>query len=276
MGVGGYLIFTALLYMFATALQMFTNASRLAGVRTQRLATGLTLFNIFGTTGRFLALFYMPLIGRLADQASRLPTGGAAAYEHDLRLIMIGATAGTLLGGALVPWTTRLLERGIRSFEARGTLLQALSQLFKPRVFLSALKDFRMPRFSMLRYSPANLPKSFLFWNIIVIGFWVAGPLAAYLAGVIERPFALTAASLSGLITGVSTLTLTYIVDPTAALITDQAAHAKRPESDLKAMILYLIVSAFVGTLLAQLLLTPAADIIAIAAKWLNDAHIHI
>jgi hypothetical protein len=31
-----------------------------------------------------------------------------------------------------------------------------------------------------------------------------------------------------------------------------------------------------VGTLLAQLLLTPAADIIAFAAKWLNDAHIHI
>jgi hypothetical protein len=272
---GGYLVVTALLYMFATALQMFTNASRLAGVRTQRLATGLTLFNIFGTTGRFLSLFYMPLIGRLADQASRLPDA-VAAYEHDIRFIMIGATAGTLLGGALVPWATRLLERGIRSFEARGELLKAIGQLFKPRVFLSALRDFRMPRLSMLRYSPANLPRPFLFWNIIVMGFWVAGPLAAYLAGVMARDFALTAASLSGLITGVSTLTLTYIVDPTAALITDQVAHNKRPEADLKAMILYLVVSATIGTLLAQLLLTPAADIIAGAAKWLNDAHLHV
>lgn len=270
-----YLVVTALLYMFATALQMFTNASRLAGVRTQRLATGLTLFNIFGTTGRFLSLFYMPLIGRLADQASRGPDA-IGRYEHDIRFIMIGATLGTLLGGLLVPWATRLLERGIRSFEARGELLSALAQLLKPRVFLSALRDFRMPRLSMLRYSPANLPKPFLFWNIIVMGFWVAGPLAAYLAGVMEREFALTAASLSGLITGVSTLTLTYIVDPTAALITDQVAHAKRSESDLKAMILYLVVSATIGTLLAQLLLTPAADIIAGAAKWLNDAHIHI
>jgi len=275
MHAGGYLVVTALLYMFATALQMFTNASRLAGVRTQRLATGLTLFNIFGTTGRFLSLFYMPLIGRLADQASKLPDA-VAAYEHDIRFIMIGATLGTLLGGALVPWATRLLERGIRSFESRGELLSALAQLLKPRVFLSALRDFRMPTFAMLRYSPANLPRPFLFWNIIVMGFWVAGPLAAYLAGVMTREFALTAASLSGLITGVSTLTLTYIVDPTAALVTDQVAHGKRPESDLKAMILYLVVSATVGTLLAQLLLTPAADIIATAAKWLNDAHIHM
>src|SRR5215470_15145816 len=237
MSSGAYLVFTALLYMFATALQMFTNASRLAGVRTKHLATGLTLFNIFGTTGRFLALFYMPLIGRLADQTSKLPNA-PAAYEQDLRVIMIGATVGTVLGGALVPWTTRLLERGIRSFEARGNLLRALAQLLKPRVFLSALRDFRIPRFSMLRFSPANLPKQFLFWNIIVLGFWVAGPLAAYLAGVMERPFALTATSLSGLITGISTLTLTYIVDPTAALITDQTAQGKRPESDLKAMIL--------------------------------------
>lgn len=273
MNPGGYLVVTALLYMFATALQMFTNASRLAGVRTQRLATGLTLFNIFGTTGRFLSLFYMPLIGRLADQASRLPDA-VTRYEHDIRFIMIGATLGTVLGGLLVPWATRLLERGIRSFESRGELLAALAQLLKPRVFLSALRDFRMPRLSMLRYSPAGLPKPFLFWNIIVMGFWVAGPLAAYLAGVMTREFALTAASLSGLITGVSTLTLTYIVDPTAALITDQTAHGKRPEAELKAMILYLIVSATIGTLLAQLLLTPAADIIATAAKWLNDAHI--
>jgi hypothetical protein len=272
---GGYLVVTALLYMFATALQMFTNASRLAGVRTQRLATGLTLFNIFGTTGRFLSLFYMPLIGRLADQASRQPDA-IAHYVHDIRFIMIGATLGTLLGGLLVPWATRLLERGIRSFESRGELLVAMAQLLKPSVFLSALRDFRMPRLSMLRYSPANLPRPFLFWNIIVMGFWVAGPLAAYLAGVMEREFALTAASLSGLITGVSTLTLTYIVDPTAALITDQAAHGKRSESDVKAMILYLIVSATIGTLLAQLLLVPAADIIAAAAKWLNDAHIHL
>jgi hypothetical protein len=270
---GAFLLITALLYMFATALQMGTNAARLAGVRTKRVATGLTLFNLFGTTGRFLNLFYLPLIGSLADKAGA--RHDPSIFDYDMRFVMVFATLGTILGGLLVPWATRLLVRGIGSFERRGSLLQALAQLFRPSVLVSVLRDFRLPTPAMLFYSPARLPKSFLVWNIVVMAFWVAGPLGAYYAGVLEPNFRLTAASLSGLITGVSTLTLTYIVDPTAALVTDQAAHGVRPESDVKAMIFYLVLTAVIGSVVAQLLLVPAADIIGAAAKWVNDAHVH-
>ena len=273
MSPGAFLLITALLYMFATALQMGTNAARLAGVRTKRIATGLTLFNLFGTTGRFLSLFYMPLIGSLADKAGARHDPGI--FEYDMRFVMAFATLGAILGGLIVPWATRLLVRGIGSFERRGSLLRALAQLARPGVLLSVLQDFRLPTPSMLLYTPARLPKSFLVWNIIVLAFWVAGPLGAYYAGVLEPNYRLTAASLSGLITGVSTLTLTYIVDPTAALVTDQSAHGVRPESDVKAMVLYLVVTAILGTMVAQLLLVPAADIISVAAKWVNDAHVH-
>ena len=76
---------------------------------------------------------------------------------------------------------------------------------------------------------------------------------------------------LSGLITGVSTLTLTLVVDPTAALITDQVAHGKRPESDIKAMLLYLVGGAVVGTLLAQVVLWPAAHLIVFVARFLEN-----
>ncbi|HME82024.1 MAG TPA: DUF2837 family protein [Candidatus Eremiobacteraceae bacterium] len=274
MNPGVFVIVTALLYMFATALQMGTNAARLAGVRTKRVATGLTLFNLFGTTGRFLNLFYLPLIGSLADKAGALHDPGQ--FDHDMRWVMGAATIGIVIGGALVPWAARTLARGIASFERRGSLLHALFQLARPSVLMSVLRDFELPTLSMLRYSPRNLPKGFLVWNIVVMAFWVAGPLAAYYAGVLEPDYRLTAASLSGLITGISTLTLTYIVDPTSALLTDQAAHQMRPESDIKAMILYLVLTALIGTLVAQLLLVPAADIIALAAKWVNNAHIHL
>lgn len=274
MNPGVFVIVTALLYMFATALQMGTNAARLAGVRTKRVATGLTLFNLFGTTGRFLSLFYMPLIGSLADKAGALHN--PSQFDYDMRWVMGAATIGTIAGGALIPWATRLLERGIGSFERRNSLLHAIVQVFRPSVALSVLREFRLPRPSMLRYSPSRLPTAFLVWNVVVLAFWVAGPLASYYAGVLEPSYRLTAVSLSGLITGISTLTLTYIVDPTAALVTDQTAHGIRPESDLKAMILYLVITALIGTLLAQLLLVPAADIISFAAKWVNNAHIHI
>ncbi|MBV8282886.1 MAG: DUF2837 family protein [Candidatus Eremiobacteraeota bacterium] len=274
MNPGIFVLVTALLYMFATALQMGTNAARLAGVRTKRVATGLTLFNLFGTTGRFLNLFYLPLIGSLADKAGAAHDPGQ--FDYDMRWVMGAASVGILLGGLLIPWASRTLQRGIGSFERHGSLLHALAQLLRPDVLLSVLRDFELPRLSMLRYSPKNLPKGFLVWNIVVIAFWVAGPLAAYYAGVLAPPYRLTAASLSGLITGISTLTLTAIVDPTSALITDQTAHAIRPESDMKAMIVYLVLTAFIGTLVAQLLLVPAADWIALVAKWVNNAHMHL
>jgi hypothetical protein len=103
------------------------------------------------------------------------------------------------------------------------------------------------------------------------MAFWIAGPLAAFYAGVIDSRVTGTALLLSGLITGVSTVTLTLLVDPTAAVITDQAALGMRPERDIKAMLLYLVLGAVAGTLLAQLILWPAAHLIVFVARFLVD-----
>ena len=267
---GWFLPIAALLYMFAQALQMGTGAARLAGVRAGRVATGLTLFNLFATFSRLLSLFYMPLIAALADRA--LDRRDPAEFEAEVRIIILAATAGAVIGGLALPTAARLLERGIHSFERRGSVLAAMGQLFVPRTAVSAVGEFRVPRMGMLAYSPKALPKAFLLWNVVVMGFWVTGPLSAYYAGVLLHSSMATAISLSGLITGVATVTLTLIVDPTAALITDQAASGKRPIEDLKAMLAYLVVTTVVGTLLSQLLLDPAAGVIATVARFLTSA----
>jgi hypothetical protein len=267
---GWFLPIAALLYMFAQALQMGTGAARLAGVRAHRVATGLTLFNLFATFSRLLSLFYMPLIAALADRA--LARRDPAEFESAVRVIIMAATIGAAIGGALLPTAARLLERGIDSFERRGSVVSAMARLAVPKIAVSALGEFRVPRLHMLRYSPKGLPKAFLYWNVIVMGFWVTGPLSAYYAGVLLHSSMATAISLSGLITGVATVTLTLIVDPTAALITDQAAAGKRPVEDLKAMLVYLVVTTIIGTLLSQLLLDPAAHVIAEVARRLTSA----
>lgn len=267
---GWFLPIAALLYMFAQALQMGTGAARLAGVRAKRVATGLTLFNLFATFSRLLSLFYMPLIAALADRA--MERHDPAEFEGEVRVIIIAATLGAVIGGLLLPTAARLLERGIHSFERRGSVVSAMVRLFVPRTAVSALGEFRVPRTTMLSYSPKALPKAFLLWNVVVMGFWVTGPLAAYYAGVLLHSSMATAISLSGLITGVATVTLTLIVDPTAALITDQAASGKRPIEDLKAMLVYLVLTTVVGTLLSQLLLDPAAHVIASVARFLTSA----
>jgi hypothetical protein len=135
--------------------------------------------------------------------------------------------------------------------------------------------EFRLPTANTLRYSASSLPKAFLVWNIVVTAFWVAGPLAALYASVLAPDVTATCIALSGLITGVATITLTLIVDPAAALITDQAALGTRPEADVKAMLLYLVITAVAGTLLSQLLLSPAAGVIAYVARFLFSHGIH-
>jgi hypothetical protein len=267
---GWFLPIAALLYTFAQALQMGTGAARLAGVRAHRVATGLTLFNLFATFSRLLSLFYMPLIAALADRA--LERHDPAEFEGEIRVIITAATVGAIIGGLLLPTAARLLERGIHSFERRGSVVGAMVSVLVPKTAMSALGEFRVPRTKMLAYSPKSLPKAFLVWNVVVMGFWVTGPLAAYYAGVLLHSSMATAISLSGLITGVATVTLTLIVDPTAALITDQAAAGKRPIEDLKAMLVYLVLTTVVGTLLSQLLLTPAAHVIASVARFLTSA----
>jgi hypothetical protein len=267
---GWFVPLAALLYMFAQALQMGTGAARLAGVRAGRVATGLTLFNLFATFSRLLSLFYMPLIAALADRA--LDRHDPDEFQGEVRIIILAATVGAAIGGAFLPTAARLLERGINSFERRGSVVAAMLQLFVPSVAVSALGEFRAPRYRMLSYSAKALPKAFLLWNVIVMGFWVTGPLSAYYAGVLLHSSMATAISLSGLITGVATVTLTLIVDPTAALITDQAAAGKRPIDDLKAMLVYLVITTIVGTLLSQFLLVPAAHVIASVARYLTSA----
>ena len=181
MNPGVYLVVTALLYMFATALQMVTNASRLAGVRTQRLATGLTLFNLFADRPRLLKLFYVPLIGR-----ARRHTRSRARRER--------ATSTTSASS----WSARRSarcsaarsSRGRRGCSQRGiAVVRVARDCSSPSIaavraagpFAGAARASGCRGFSMLRFSPAHLPKPFLLWNIIVMGFWVAGPLAAYL-----------------------------------------------------------------------------------------------
>ncbi len=268
-----YLAIAAVLFLFAQALQMGTSAARLAGVRSKRVATGLTLFNLFATSSRMLNLIYAPLMGALIDISRR--AGDVIGFERDLRIIIAASTLGAILGGALTPTFAVLLQRGINSFERSGSLIGAILRLGRPTTFASALAEFRLPQMHMLRYSPSQLPKPFLFWNVIVMAFWIAGPLAAYYAGVIDPKVTATALLLSGLITGVATVTLTLVVDPTAAVITDQAALGIRPEHDIKAMLLYLVLGAIAGTLLAQLVLWPAAHLIVIVARFLVDHGLH-
>ena len=258
-------------------------AARLAGVQTKRIATSISLFNLFMTAGRLANLFMVFFVGPLSDGAGRAVTQAsdpavAAAWQHNfelqLRLIILAGTAGMVVFALLLPMFTYLFRRGVHSFEARGSIPHALMRLVVPRNFMDILRSQRLPSFAEVRaFDWRVLPRRLLVFNLLVTAVYAIGVQSSFLASVLDVRVARTAISLSGVINGIGTIAFTLFVDPTSAMITDQAIHGRRTVEEVRSMVFYLSLTAIIGSLLAQLIFYPAALVIEYVARFANQFH---
>jgi hypothetical protein len=117
------------------------------------------------------------------------------------------------------------------------------------------------------------LPAKLLVGNVIVTGIQAIAIVASYYASILQPDVARTALSASGLVNGIATIAFATIVDPTSALLVDQAVKGERPIAEIRSMVFYLALTFIAGTLLSQLILYPAAIYIGDAARFINPAH---
>jgi hypothetical protein len=252
-------------------------AARLAGVQTKRIATSISLFNLFVTTGRLANLFMGFFVGPLSDQAGNA-TSNVAQWQHvfdlQLRLIILAGTLGMVVFAFFLPMFTYLFRRGVHSFEARGSIPHSLLRLGSPRVLAEVFRAQRLPSWREIRsFDWRKLPKRLLVFNTVVMCVYAIGVQASYLASVLGPTVARTAIGLSGVINGVGTIAFTLFVDPTSAMITDQAIHGKRTVEEVRSMVFYLSLTAIVGSLISQAVLYPAAVIIEVVAQFAMNVH---
>jgi hypothetical protein len=141
-----------------------------------------------------------------------------------------------------------------------------MTRLLDPRVQLALIREVRMPSLREARTLPfRSIPRKLIVGNTIIMMVYAIGVVAAYYASVLNLNARGTAIGLSGLVNGIGTVAFSLFVDPTSAYIVDQTVRGERPVADVHAMIVTLVVTAFIGTLLAQLILYPAAEYIALA-----------
>ncbi len=262
------------------AIQIGAYAARYAGVVTGRIATAISLFSLFVTASRLASLFLTPSLGVLADRTAgvalaahdaAVPAALAGRFDVQMRLIVASGSLGIALGAVLMPLFLVLFTRGIRSFERRGSIPHSLARLLDPRVLIDLVRTTKLPQPALLFTFPlAAVPRKLLFANTILMGVYAVGLVAAYYASILVLDARTTATGLSGLVNGVGTVLFSLFVDPTSAYIVDQTVRGERPRSDVRSMIFWLIVTAFIGTILAQLILFPAAEYIAAVANWFN------
>lgn len=116
-----------------------------------------------------------------------------------------------------------------------------------------------------LRY--LGIPKRFIIMNIFVTAFYTVGVLSSLYAAKLIPEFSTTASQASGLINGIATILLTIFIDPQLGLITHKATESVEYRNQLGKIYVVLMGSRFLGTLLAQLLILPAAQLISILVR---------
>jgi Alternate to MurJ len=247
------------------ALSIAAYAARLAGARSGRVATAISLFNVFGTSSRFAQIFYMPMLGSLSDRATFSTLG---TYQWQLRAIVFAGTAGAVLGTLALPTFVMLYLRAIRSLERSGSVPKAMLGLFRPVTVVSILNDIKFGSQTRLRdLSFRNIPRDILVLNTVVTAVYGIGIVAAAYASVLDPEAARTAVLSSGLVNGFAVIAYNVVVDPASALIADQTARGERSIDDVKALVAGLSFTAILGFLLSQLLLIPGALLIEWAAR---------
>ena len=250
------------------ALAIAAYAARLAGARSGRVATAISLFNIFATSSRFAQMFYTPMLGALSDRAAFTTLG---AYEWQLRAIIFSGTAGAVVGTLAIPTFVMFYLRAIRSLERNGSVPKAALAMFRPATVAAVIGEVKFgvaTRWSDLPFR--RVPRDVLVLNVLVTAVYGAGIVAAAYASVLQPQAARTALLSSGLVNGFATIAYNIIVDPTSALITDRAVRGERSIDDVKALVTGLSLTAVLGLLLSQLLLVPAAALIEFGARLIS------
>jgi len=251
------------------ALTIAAYAARLAGARSGRAATAISLFNMFATSSRFAQMLYTPMLGSLSDRAGVF--GTLMPYQWQLRFIVFAGTIGAVIGTLALPTFVMLYLRAIRALERSGSVPRAALGMLSPKTMMAVMRDVKFGVATPVRsLSFRNVPKDVLVLNTLVTAVYGIGIVSAAYASVLHPQAARTALLSSGLVNGFATIAYNVVVDPASALMTDRSIRGERSIDDVKALVTGLSITAVVGFLLSQLLLLPGAALIEWAARLIT------
>lgn len=252
-------LFTLLIH----AIETLSYAVRLSGVRTGKIAVSLSLFNIIAILSRTMYTFQAILTGSLVDKAKNAHQLGQ--LKDQFHIILGSSSVGTLLGILFIPTFVALFSRVIVHFEVAGSVPRLIKNVATIQSLSYVKKHIRFPNLEMLsRLRIGGIPKRLLLLNTVITAIYTTGILSALYASVLAPEFSSTAQTASGVINGFATVLLVLFVDPKVALLTEQIMQGNQDKKNIDKVVGILASSRLIGTLLAQLLLVPAAYLI----KW--------
>jgi Alternate to MurJ len=242
---------------------------RIAGVRTRRIAVSFALFNILVLVSRTSNSFQGPFLAKRVERT--LVASAAHNLLADFRWLLFSATLATLAGAFLIPTFQRIFSRAVAQFQVHRSVPRLLMHVcFKGG--LAQIKDVvsvpASANVAALR-APRNVSVGMILLNIVAVSLWTVGVFASLYAGWLNPQLRVTASTLSSTVNGVATILMFVVIDPQLSMMTDDVVEGRLSEPDFRRAIVWLVSSRFAGTLLAQLLLLPAAALIVFVAERL-------
>jgi hypothetical protein len=244
-------------------------AVRIAGVRTRRIAVSFALFNILVLVSRTSNSFQGPFLAKRIEE--NINEAIIHGILQDFRWLLASATIATLVGAALIPTFQRIFSRAVMHFQVHRSIPRLLLRgLFSGG--LSQLRDVaRVPmaaNVSQMRLGHGISP-GVIALNVVAVALWTTGVFASLYAGYLNPELRVTSSQLSAVINGAATIMMFVLIDPHMSVMTDDVIEGKTSEAYFRRAIVWLVASRLAGTLLAQIVLVPAAMLVALAASMM-------
>ena len=244
-------------------------AVRIAGVRTRRIALSFAMFNILVLVSRTSNSFQGPFLAKRVEE--HLLHSVSHGLLADFRWLLLSATVATIAGGLLIPTFQRIFSRAVMDFESHRSIPRLLFRVLFKGGLAQIWESVRVPalgNITTLR-TGRSISTGTVVINVVAVALWTIGVFASLYAGYLNPQLRVTSSTLSSIVNGVATVLMFVIIDPQLSVMTDDVVGGRLSESKFRKAIVWLVGSRLAGTLLAQLLLVPAANLIVFVATLL-------
>jgi hypothetical protein len=256
-------IFTLVIHLIST----LSYSVRLVGLKTGRIAVTVALFNILALCSGFSNSFQAPFFAKFVE--SDVPFMNHSTVLNYFLFILSAAGLGTLIGGFITPSFQRILTVLVYRFNIDKSLHKLLFYSLKHFSVNQIKNNLALPSKHNIDHVKdfRRMPMRRIVMNSLIIALLTVGTLSSLYAATIAPQIRLTASSLVPIITGLATITSVLYIEPYFSLLTDDILNGKTSIVVFHKSIVWLVISRFVGTLLAIILLVPCAELIVFVAQ---------
>jgi hypothetical protein len=242
---------------------------RIAETRTGKIAISLALFNILVLVSRTSNSFQAPLLAKRIEH--NLLSGVTAQASADFRWLLLATSVATRIGALPIPTFQRLFGYAVADFSQYRSVPRLFQRGLSPIGFDYLRRSACLPSKRNLYpvHHQGGVSKRVVVLNFVATAVSTVGVFAALYAGYLNPDLRVTASNLSATVNGLATIFMAVFIDPSLSILTDDVAEGRVTEGVFRRSVVWMVGSHFAGTIMAQVILVPAAVLIARFAQAL-------